>query len=109
MIAIARARALRAERGEKVKQSPSRIRATSVSDWRRLPGWSKARDTEMQRWFSAELQPWMNDIRSADIRRTLDCSKSYSVEIKHGKRFPHPRLMRPLAALAGVEYPERFP
>jgi CRISPR-associated endonuclease Cas1 len=108
IIAMARARALRAERGEKVKQTPTSIEAVSVRDWRRLPGWSKERDAEMQRWFSAELQPWMNGIRSIDIRRALDCSKSYSVEIKHGKRFPHPRLMRPLAALAGVEYPERF-
>jgi hypothetical protein len=48
-------------------------------------------------------------IRSVDIRRALDCSNSYSIEIKHGKRFPHPRLMRPLATLAGIEYPEDFP
>jgi hypothetical protein len=49
IIAIARARALRAKRGEKVKQSPSRIGAISVGDWRRLPGLSKDRDAEMQR------------------------------------------------------------
>jgi CRISPR-associated protein Cas1 len=109
MIAMARARALRAERCEKVKQSLSRIEAISVREWRRLLGWSKERDAEMQRWFCAELQPWMNGIRPVDIRRATGCGKSYSVEIKHGKRFPHPRLMRPLAALAGVEYPERFP
>jgi hypothetical protein len=109
MIAMVRARALRAERGEKMKQSPSRIGTISVREWRRLAGWSKERDTEMQRWFSAELQPWMNGIRSVDIRRAIGCAKSYSVGIKHGKRFPHPRLMRPLATLAGVEYPERFP
>jgi len=51
------------------------------------------------------MGPRLTPVRPADIQRALNCSKWYSVELRHGRRIPHPRLYRMLAELVGVEYP----
>jgi hypothetical protein len=106
LAAIARARAARVTRGEHLQRPASQIDAITVHEWRRLSGWSKERDPELCEWYTAILLPRLREskVRPADIRRAIGCSIKYSVEIKHGKKIPHPRLFRSLVALAGVEY-----
>jgi hypothetical protein len=109
LAAIARALAARVARGEHLQRPASQIDAITVREWRRLSGWSKERDAELCEWYAAILLPHLREskVRPADIRRAIRCSFKYSVEIKHGKKIPHPRLFRALAALAGTEWPWR--
>jgi CRISPR-associated protein Cas1 len=107
LAAIARARAARVARGDHLQRPASQIDAITVREWRRLSGWSIERDAKLCEWYAAILLPRLREskIRPTDIRRAIGCSIKYSVEIKHGKKIPHPRLFRELAALVGIEYP----
>jgi hypothetical protein len=105
LAAIARARVARKVSGERAPSPTSRIEAMPVAAWRRLPGWSKERDAELVAWFVSTVAPRLRSIRPTDIRQALGCGTTYAIEIKHGKRVPHPRLCHALATLANVEYP----
>jgi hypothetical protein len=107
LAAIARARAARVARGEHQQRRASQINAITVREWRQLSGWSKERDAELCEWYAAILLPRLREskVRPSDIRRAIGCSFKYSVEIKHGKKIPHPRVFMGLAELWGVEYP----
>jgi hypothetical protein len=109
LAAIARARVARKVSGERAPSPTSRIEAIPVSAWRRLPGWSRERDAEMGDWFVSTVAPRLRSIRLSDIRRALGCGETYAIGLRGGSRVPHPRLIRQLAAVAGVAYPEGFP
>jgi CRISPR-associated protein Cas1 len=107
LAAIAKARAARAAAGVRETGAVSSITAVSVREWRRSPGWSRARDAELVEWYRAAILPELQQEdgpRPVDIRRALRCGVTYSIEIKHDKRQPHPRLIAALAALVGVQY-----
>ena len=55
------------------------------------------------------MAPRLRSIRPSDIRRTLGCGETYAIGLRGGARVPHPRLIRQLAGVAGVAYPEGFP
>jgi hypothetical protein len=57
------------------------------------------------RWYSAEIKPRLGTLRQGDIQRTLEVSQRYAVNIKQGRRTPHPRHFAALARLVGVEAP----
>jgi hypothetical protein len=62
----------------------------------------------MADWYRATVLPQLQregGPRPTDIRRALGCGVTYSIEIKHDKRLPHPRLFAALAALVGVAMP----
>jgi hypothetical protein len=107
--AIARARVARAERGERMKRPASGIEAMPVAAWRRVDGWSRERDGELVAWFVSTVAPRLHSLRPSDIRRALGCCGTYAIAIRRGARVPHPRLIRQLAGVAGVAYPEGFP
>jgi len=60
----------------------------------------------LDRWYSAEIQPRLTSLRTADIRRTLAVSQKYATLIKQGQRTPHPRHFGALAKLAGLAAPK---
>jgi CRISPR-associated endonuclease Cas1 len=105
LTAIARAWAARRASGERVRHAPSRIEAVSVAAWRRLPGWSQERDTELVAWYVSTVAPRLRSIRPSEIRRALSCGDTYAIGLRGGSRIPHPRLIRQLAGVANVEYP----
>jgi CRISP-associated protein Cas1 len=109
LAAIARAWAARRVSGERVRHAPSRIEAVSVAAWRRLPGWSRERDAELTSWYVSTVAPRLLSLRPSDIRRGLGCGETYAIGLRGGSRVPHSRLIRQLAGVAGVAYPEGFP
>jgi CRISPR-associated endonuclease Cas1 len=59
----------------------------------------------LDRWYSAEIKPRLATLRQVDIQRSLQVSQRYAVNIKQGRRTPHPRHYEALARLAGVQVP----
>jgi hypothetical protein len=50
------------------------------------------------------LERWLPRPTIAGRRRATGVGTTYSIEIKHGCKIPHPRLYVALAGLAGVNY-----
>jgi CRISPR-associated endonuclease Cas1 len=109
LAAIARVRASRKAADEPPVRRVSQITAPGLVAWRALAAASPMTDEALRAWYSRELAPRVAETRPRDIREALRCSVSYAVEIRTGRRIPHPRLFRALAALAGVALPSNFP
>jgi CRISP-associated protein Cas1 len=90
---------------ELARDVSGKVKVASVAEWRRLPGWSKERDAELIMWFQSELQPRLIGIRPSDISRATGLGPTFGIDIRKGKRVPHPRWFSVLAELAKVEYP----
>jgi hypothetical protein len=96
---------LRRKKALRSKPNPRELGVLSVAEWRRRPGWSRARDTEMKRWYEAELLPSLKYVQPTYIRQSTGVGPTYSTQVKHGRKIPHPRIYRTLAGLAKVQYP----
>ena len=70
-----------------------------------MPGWSRARDAQIKGWYRAELLPALKHVQPTDIRQNTGIGSTYSVEVKRGRKIPHPRIYHALAEPAKVEYP----
>jgi hypothetical protein len=81
--------------------------AKAIEDqlWREQPGWSPARDAAMKKWYKAKVLPRMRAVSAATIQKSIGAGQSSSFDIRFGRKVPHPRCYRTLAALVSVEYP----
>ena len=62
----------------------------------------------LRRWYTEELQPRLSKLDPADIEQGAAVRRSYAYYIVAGARVPHPRHYPNLAALVGVDLPEKL-
>jgi CRISPR-associated endonuclease Cas1 len=87
----------------------ARRNAASRQAWRSRPEWSEADDERLCRWYTDAVYPALARCKLGAIMSATGLSKQYAIVIRAGRRVPHPRLIRQLAALVGVAWPEGFP
>lgn len=95
-----KARAAYAARRQWAEQQAGQLHAKE-----RIAKSGGSQDPAVVRWYAMELQPLLASLQPADIEHALAVSRSYSLQIKHG-RVPHIRHFARLAKLAGVPMPE---
>jgi CRISPR-associated endonuclease Cas1 len=104
LAAIRRARAAgKKPRPARPPQLPDGVPTIAV--WRERPGWSEADDIAMMTWYKAAVVPRLLSMRPRDIRAVTGISATASIQIRLGRRIPHPRWYQLLANMTGVEYP----
>jgi hypothetical protein len=62
----------------------------------------------LRHWYSEELQPRLSRMSPNQIAQGTVVRRSYAYYIVAGTRIPHPRHYTNLAALVGVELPQKF-
>jgi CRISPR-associated protein Cas1 len=82
-----------ANRGESRRRHAAAIRAWKPSD---LPDWLN------EEIYRRQIQPKLASVKLPTIKTALGISNVYAINIRAGKRVPHPRHWHRLAQLAGV-------
>jgi len=80
------------------RSETQRKQTTAVWKWKEsdLPSWLN------REVYLREIQPRLKSISPATIRSVLDVSMGYAINIRKGRRAPHPRHWLTLARLANV-------
>jgi hypothetical protein len=62
----------------------------------------------LREWYDKELQPQLSKLTASKIVQGAAMGRTYANCIIAGTQVPHPRHYPNLAALVGVELPEKF-
>jgi CRISPR-associated protein Cas1 len=95
-----RAAALKAAIGKKAVEN-----AAKRFLWRQRPGWSEAGDEALRQWFAGAVLVRLATCKLTDIMGATGLSMQSAVDIRTGRRVPHPLHFAALAKLVGVEAP----
>ena len=96
-----------AAKGRVATQSPKAQAQRSDSLRRHMAGRTSWRPSNQPTWldekvYAERIQPLLKDIPNSVIMAALQVSMPYAVNIRHGRRSPHPRHWVRLAELVGV-------
>ena len=86
------------EQARKRRSETMRKQTTAVWRWKEsdLPPWLN------RNVFIRKIQPRLKDISPSQIKSTLEISMPYAIDIRKGRRVPHPRHWQALASLLRI-------
>ena len=88
--------------------SPDQYREATLASQRALERLPASDRSALRHWYTEELQPRLSRMDPTAIAQGTTIGRSYAYYIVAGTRIPHPRHYPNLAALVGVELPQKF-
>lgn len=97
-----------AEQGRVAAQSDQAQRMRTETQIRHAAAEARWQPSDLPAWvnrefYVREIQPRLRAVTLSVLASTLDISIPYAVDIRKGRRVPHPRHWQTLAKLAGVQ------
>ncbi len=93
------------DQAQKRRSETQRKHTTAIWRWKEsdLPSWLN------RKVFVQKIQPRLKEISPSKIKSALSVSMPYAIDIRKGRRIPHPRHWQVLARIAGSEAPLHMP